>query len=112
MRVYETGFHVMRYLSVVLVVLNVSPCLAGEQFRCGQWVVSEDISVAELIKKCGEPTRKTSNTEDVFATNLNGIRVPVGTTTTEVWTYDRGTRLLPMIVTIVDGELKRMSHEQ
>jgi Protein of unknown function (DUF2845) len=101
----------MRYKLSALVVLSAlqSPCFAGEQFRCGQWVVSEDTSVAELLKKCGEPTSKTANTEKVFARNSNGYAYAVGTTTTEVWTYDRGSRSFPMIVTIIDGELKRMS---
>ncbi len=100
----------MRYLMAVLIVLSSLPCLAGEQFRCVQWVVSEDTSVIELIKKCGEPTSKTSSSENILAPNARGYRVPVGITTTEVWTYDRGNRSLPMIVTIVDGKLEHMSH--
>jgi hypothetical protein len=99
----------MRHVMAVLLVLSSLPCFA-EQFRCGQWVVSEDVSTAELIKKCGEPTSKTSNSGKVYSRNIYGANIAVGTTITEVWTYDRGTRLLPMIVTIVDGNIKSMAH--
>lgn len=101
----------MRYKLSVLLALGALhiTCFAGETFRCGQWVVSEDTSLAELLKKCGEPTSKTANTEKVYARNLHGIHIPVGATTTEVWTYDRGPGAFPMIVTIIDGELRRMS---
>jgi hypothetical protein len=35
----------------------------------------------------------------------NGLRVKVGETTVQTWTYERGANA-PMIVTIVDGRIK------
>ena len=46
--------------------------LGSELFRCGSWVVSADMSVAELKAKCGEPTTKTVETQDVYARAAGG----------------------------------------
>ena len=81
---------------------------AAESFRCNQWIVSEDVSVEELLQKCGEPTQKTSETFDVYGPTTSGGRNKRGTTTIEKWTYDRGSQAFPMLVTIVDGEIKSM----
>ncbi len=101
----------MRYLVMMLGVCFAAhpACLADEQFRCGQWVVSQAVSVTELLKKCGEPTSKTSNATDVRVRTSKGYVVPNGISTTEVWTYDRGPGAFPMIVTIVDGRIKSMT---
>jgi hypothetical protein len=85
-----------------LLVLAPLPCLADGLFRCGSWVVSADISIAELENKCGAPTSRTSSTQDV----LNPRGVKVGTSTTQVWRYDRGDRSEAMLVTIVDGHIQ------
>lgn len=105
---------VVRYVLIVLIGLSSlqSTCFAGEQFRCGQWVVSQDIDLAELLKKCGEPTRKTSSSEDVWIRTGDGHMMRGGVTTTEVWTYDRGSRAFPMIVTIIDGRIDSMGHSR
>ena len=76
--------------------------LSGGFFRCGDWLVSADMPVAELLKKCGAPSTKTSTTEDVRI--FNGEKV--GTSTTEIWRYDRGSTAAPMIVTVVDGQIR------
>ncbi len=103
---------IVRYVLIVLMGLSLaqSVCLAGEQFRCGQWVVSQDIEVVELLKKCGEPTRKTSSSADVWIRTGDGHMMRGGVTITEVWTYDRGSRAFPMIVTIIDGKIDSMTH--
>jgi hypothetical protein len=75
--------------------------------RCGKWVVSSEVSVQELLSKCGEPTSKQSETNDVRArySNRNGTFV-VAQTTTEWWYYDRGSRAFTMVVTLIDGKIK------
>lgn len=79
---------------------------ACDEFRCGQWLVSSEISVTELLAKCGEPTSRKVSTQDVLAHAVAGGVVNVGTTTIEVWRYDRGSRAQAMIVTVVDGKIQ------
>ena len=94
----------MRFAVAACVFLTVAPSISAgdELFRCGSWLVSADISVAELLNKCGKPASRDVSTQD--ARNEHGIKV--GTSTTEVWRYDRGSRAAPMIVTIVDGQIR------
>jgi hypothetical protein len=94
----------MKLIGPVCVLLVLSPdiCVSDGYFRCGSWLVSAEMSVTELLKKCGAPSAKQSSTEDVHI--FNGEKV--GTSTTEVWRYDRGSRSAPMIVTIVDGQIR------
>lgn len=89
--------------AVLVMVPRVS--ISDESFRCGRWVVSADISVADLLKKCGKPSSRKVHTEEVYNAEVGAI---VGTTTTETWRYDRGSRAAPMIVTIVDGQIRSM----
>jgi hypothetical protein len=79
-------------------------CASDEFFRCGSWLVSADMSVADLLKKCGKPSSQEVSTQDV----RNEYGVKVGTSTTEIWRYDRGSRAAPMVVTIVDGQIQSM----
>lgn len=94
----------MRKVAALCVFLVMGPgiCLADGFFRCGNSLVSADTSVADLLKKCGKPTSQTTSTEDV----RNEYGVKVGTSTTEVWRYDRGYSAPPMIVTIIDGHVQ------
>ena len=94
----------MRNVAALCALLVTMPgiCLADGFFRCGSSLVSADTSVADLLKKCGKPTAQTASTEDV----RNEYGVKVGTSTTEVWRYDRGYSAPPMIVTIVDGHVQ------
>jgi len=85
---------------------------ADETFRCGKWIASSAMSVPELNEKCGEPTSRTSKTEDVLARNNNvGLMTKVGETTVETWTYDRGANPA-MVVTIVDGHIKSIDRQK
>jgi len=96
------------------IALLLSP-LAGhaETFRCGQWIASPDMSVEELLEKCGEPTNKTVEEIDVYGPGVSGSgRVKRGTSTLEKWTYERGNQASAMVVTIVDGEIKSMGRSE
>lgn len=84
---------------------GVAPC---DEFRCGHWLVSSEISVADLLAKCGEPASRKVATHDVFSSH----GVSVGTTTIEVWRYDRGSRANAMIVTVVDGKIESIESEK
>jgi hypothetical protein len=79
----------------------------AETFRCGKWLVTEELTLDELTQKCGAPTSRESRTEDIKSRNRdNGLMIKTGETTTERWTYDRGTGAAPMVVIIVDGRIK------
>jgi hypothetical protein len=95
-----------RSTRLVCVLLFAVPdiCAADELFRCGNALVSVDISVVELVKKCGDPTSKSVSNQD----DLNPDGIKVGIWSTEIWRYDRGTRAAPMIVTIVNGQIRSM----
>jgi hypothetical protein len=82
--------------------------LGDETFRCGSWLVSMPLSVAELVQKCGQPSSKKVATEDVRAKVGGGGTQKIGTATTETWRYDRGSNSFPMIVTIVDGVIQSL----
>jgi hypothetical protein len=82
---------------------------SADSMRCGQSLVNEETSVAELLAKCGEPQEKTSRTEDVLAVNAAGRAYKTGATVThERWVYRRSSRALPMAVTIENGVIKRI----
>lgn len=93
--------------------LPLGVAVADETMRCGSWIVTSSASQDELLKKCGAPTSKDVATQDVYAPNINnkGTR-KIGVTTTERWTYDRGTRAFRMIAVIVDGKLKRIERAE
>ena len=97
------------FLMLCLLPLAAS---ADETFRCGKWIASSAMTVAEIFEKCGEPTSRTSKTEDVMVRNNNfGLMRKVGETTTETWTYDRGANPA-MVVTIVDGHIKSIDRQK
>jgi hypothetical protein len=79
---------------------------ADENFRCGNYIASSDMSVQELLSKCGQPNSRSRSAEDVMVRNPNtGLMQKTGKTFTETWIYERGANP-PMIVTIVDGRIR------
>ncbi|HYM41198.1 MAG TPA: DUF2845 domain-containing protein [Steroidobacteraceae bacterium] len=88
----------------VLLVMVPSTCFSDGFFRCGSSLVSAEVSVGDLLKKCGKPTSQTTSIADV----RNEYGYKVGTSKTEVWRYDRGSRAAAMIVTIVDGQVQNI----
>jgi hypothetical protein len=89
-------------------LLSLPVAAGAETFRCGQWIASKDMSVAELLEKCGEPTTRSVRYEDIHARAAGGGTNRIGVSTIETWTYDRGSQSFSMIVTIVDGKIKSM----
>ncbi len=103
----------MRILLVAAGVLLTAAPVSAESFRCGQWIASPDMSVEELLEKCGAPTSKTVEVIDVYGPTVAGAgRVKRGTSIIEKWTYDRGSQSIDMIVTIVDGKIKSMERTE
>lgn len=101
----------MRPGFVLLIALSMALPRVGnaETFRCGQWIASPDMSVPELLEKCGAPTTKSVEVVDIYGPTVAGAgRVRRGISTIETWTYDRGSQSFAMVVTIVDGRIKSM----
>lgn len=101
------GLHLHRALALSA-ALFLAQGTAAETFRCGQWIASAEMSVAELLEKCGEPTTRSIRHEDILARSAGGGTQRIGTTTIETWTYDRGSQSFAMVVTIIDGKIKSM----
>jgi hypothetical protein len=96
----------MRQFTVVPFVLSILPFAASaESMRCGKWVVNETSSAAEILEKCGEPQKKDISHEDVYTRNALGNTNKIGVKVTERWRYQASNRVLPMLVTIVDGKI-------
>jgi hypothetical protein len=96
----------MRLLAAFCALVTMAtPKIAAcdELFRCGSWLVSTQTSVAELLQKCGEPSSRQVSTADARSHVVGGGTQKVGTTTTEIWRYDHGSK---MLVTIVDGNIQ------
>jgi len=99
----------MRIFGLLVVLLAVAPSvgICDGYFRCGSWLVSSDTPVAELLKKCGEPSSRKVSIQDVFGS----FGQKLGTTRVETWRYDRGSRAAAMIVTVVDGKVQAVESE-
>lgn len=103
----------MRPLALLIAFASLAVTARADNFRCGKWIASTDLSVSELRAKCGEPARKETRTEDVVARNAAGYSYKTGEVVViETWTYERGTRASPMVVTIIDGKIERIERAQ
>lgn len=96
----------MKLLLIALSASLFANVAVSEPLRCGRWVVDVPVTIEELLEKCGEPDAKRSEESDVRAMNTRGASVKLGTTVTEYWTYDRGRRAAPVVVTIADGKVR------
>lgn len=84
----------------------------ADNFRCGRWVANSDLSVTELVAKCGEPDSREKRTEDVYARNAAGGTYKTGAVSvTEIWIYKR-TNAAAMVVTIVDGKIESIRRQE
>jgi hypothetical protein len=99
-------------LAAVAALAVAQPAFA-EGFRCGQRIATPDMTVAELLEACGEPTSKNVEIVDVHGPNVHGGgNVKRGTVTIETWTYDRGSQAFAMVVTIEEGKIRKMERAQ
>ncbi len=102
----------MKY-ALALTVLALSSAAHAENFRCGKWIASTDLSVAELVARCGEPASRETRTENVLArSHTGGGMYKTGEIVVETWTYLRGTQAPPVLVTIVDGRIKSIERRK
>ena len=105
--------NVPRRIGICAVLLAAAPgSHADENFRCGQWIVSSEMTLSELMGKCGQPSARDKRTQPVRARNRNnGLMVNAGETTIETLTWNRGSRAEAMVVTVVDGKIKSIERK-
>lgn len=60
----------------------VAPAVADDTFRCGGTLIEPGMTQGQVLAKCGDPTSRTEETQDV----RSGPQV-VGKTTVSRWTY-------------------------
>jgi len=101
-----------RLVLIAAILAGVQVAHADENFRCGPWIITSDMTLGELKSKCGPPISHTSRTEDVRVRNRNtGLMMTTGQTTIETFTWHRGSRAAPMVVTVVDGTIKSVERK-
>ena len=97
----------------LILLVSAPPATADDSLRCGSWIVARPVSLDELLSKCGEPQKKEVTTEDIRSSGRSGSSSrKIGTTTIEKWTYNADGQSLPMIVTIVDGQVTKIDRER
>jgi hypothetical protein len=103
-------------LTLSLLISSLAMTTAhADSMRCGKWVVTSDVTIDELVSKCGEPASKQVSTRDIYGAGIGataGRTRKVGVSTTEYWTFDRGSRAFRMIVTIIDGKVASIERAQ
>lgn len=88
--------------------LLMTQSATAETFRCGSKIVTKAITVAELVRLCGQPREKTVTEVEPRSTTLYGNSRVLPKIKTEIWIYDRGSQSFGMRVTILDGKIMRM----
>src|SRR5688572_3676413 len=111
-RIDQRDYNALMNKIALMFGLLIPTAVPAETFRCGKWVITSDISVAELTEKCGAPTAREGKVEDIKVRNHFGLMVKTGETVTETWTFDRGPRAAAMLVTIVDGRIKSIERQK
>ncbi len=98
----------MRYLIGVIALASLASVSsrANESVRCGNAIVTSEVTLEQLVEKCGEPSSKKVTEEEIRASNVGAGTHSAGTTVREVWTYDRGSNAFAIVVTIIDGKIK------
>ena len=103
----------MKRIAAAAVFASLAVTAGADNFRCGKWIATVDLPVSELLAKCGEPASKETRTEEVVGRNAAGFTFKTGEVVViETWTYHRGTRASPMVVTIIDGKIERIERAQ
>ena len=97
----------MKFALIALLLALPANLFAGESFRCGQWIITDELTVSELVAKCGEP--KSMRSEEVEVRSKVGTgSVSRGTTLIEHWTYVLSSGA-HYEVKIVDGDIQSVA---
>ena len=71
------------FLLALATAAIAGPVQSEESFRCGSKLIVPGMSQAEVLQHCGEPSSRSTETQDV----RSGNRV-TGQTAVHRWTYD------------------------
>jgi len=81
-----------RILAALLAVYAVTGLAANDTIRCGTKIVKIGMTTADVLKKCGQPSRKEVEEHLV----RSGVQV-TGVTPLNRWIYDRGSKGKPVV---------------
>jgi len=95
----------MRALRFLIFLVLVLPYVAtADTLRCGSYLIQEGDDGFSVLAKCGEPTKRMTIVQPVYASSADGGTYPTGLiANTELWRYDRGSGSFPVIITVADG---------
>jgi hypothetical protein len=93
---------------LALAALTLATIAHADTLRCGSKLVAEGATQTEVREKCGAPTSARDVTEPVYARRPDGFTYQTGTATKTLWTYDRGSRQFPAVLTFEGGVLKKL----
>ena len=91
-----------KILLIVAALIASSPAFS-ETLRCGSSLVQPGVTVGFVQEKCGPPKSRETFSEPVMARRANGTAYEVGTTSKEVWRYQRGNGSFPALLTFEGG---------
>ena len=101
----------IRSIAAAVLILAAGPALA-DTLRCGGALIREGDTQGYVQEKCGEPESKQTYTEPVRAIRPNGTSYEVGTTSKDVWRYQRNSGSLPAVLTFEKGVLTKLEFER
>ena len=100
----------------LLLAFAVAACLAlpaaADTMRCGSSLIAEGATQGEVLQKCGEPDSRAEISEPIRARRQNGSTYIVGTTTQQIWRYQRRSGQFPANLTFESGVLKKLEFEK
>ena len=94
------------------VALGVALPAAADTMRCGSSLIAEGATQGEVLQKCGEPDSRSETSEPVYARRRNGTTYVVGTTTQQIWRYQRRSGEFPANLVFENGVLKKLEFEK
>lgn len=92
-------------LALVCIAHSGTADAADDTFRCGSKLVSPGLDPDTVVKLCGEPASRRTETVPRYTRNANGAVLQNGTVTVEYWTYDRGSTQFPALLKFEEGRL-------
>ncbi|MBX5460280.1 MAG: DUF2845 domain-containing protein [Steroidobacteraceae bacterium] len=102
----------LHFVVLTLVATLVAAPSRAETLRCGNVLIQPGDSASYVLARCGEPNAREQITEPVFARRPNGTTYQVGTTTREIWRYERRRGQFPARLTFEGGELKKLEYDR
>jgi hypothetical protein len=98
-------------IAAIAALVLATPAWA-DTLRCGSALIKEGDTQGYVQEKCGEPQSKQTYTEPVMARRVDGTAYEVGTTSKDVWRYQRGSGSFPAVLTFEKGVLKKLEFEK